>query len=150
MKPFVQYSHVGKMPRNSSIAPESNIQSSIKEQSKIEEIKREEIKREEFKREEFKREHNKLPNEDFIFTCPHCDMFIEVKSNEVNCCIFRHAYFFQKTDKGEIVLLNQLNPHASKDVCDSLIAEGRIYGCGKPFRIIKNEEGFSVEKCDYI
>jgi hypothetical protein len=44
-----------------------------------------------------------------------------------------------------------MNPHESKENCDSLIKNNLIYGCGKPFKIIYNEEGALVAVvCEYI
>jgi hypothetical protein len=76
-----------------------------------------------------------------IVTCPHCGDFISIF--ELNCQIFRHAVLISN---GE-----QINPHASKEVCDSLVASRLIYGCGKPFRLVKTNDGtFIAEKCEYI
>lgn len=85
----------------------------------------------------------------YIFKCPHCDMFIEVEKNSVNCTIFRHAYFFRENN-GNIVLTEQLNPHAPKEVCEQLRKEGKIYGCGKPFRMEKVGDFYKIKICDYI
>ena len=85
----------------------------------------------------------------YIFQCPHCDHFVEVGQGEVNCSIFRHAYFFQDTPHG-ILLIGQINPHASKQLCDQLIKEGKIYGCGKPVKMVRNGNSYFVEICDYI
>ena len=71
-----------------------------------------------------------------IVTCPYCDG--EIQIIELNCKIFRHAIF---KDSGK-----QLDPHASKEICDSVIKENLVYGCAKPFKI---EDGKPV-KCDYI
>ena len=69
--------------------------------------------------------------------CPHCTGVVEII--EMNCRIFRHGIL---KATGE-----QIDPHASKSVCDDLFARGLIAGCGKPFRITL--EGL-VEPCDYI
>jgi hypothetical protein len=68
--------------------------------------------------------------------CPHCDVTIQII--EVNCAIFRCGQY-KNTGK-------QLNPHASKELCDSVFAQGLIFGCGKPFKLING----LAEKCDYI
>lgn len=86
----------------------------------------------------------------YIFECPHCKMFIEVEKNQVNCSIFRHAYFFIKKDNGDIILTEQLSPHAPKEICDRLFNEGKIYGCGKPFRMEKNGNFYEIKICEYI
>lgn len=86
----------------------------------------------------------------FVFQCPHCDLFVEVGRNEVACSIFRHAYYFTRTPEGHVVLTGQLNPHAPKQLCDQLLAEGKIYGCGKPFKMDRVGDGYTVRICDYI
>jgi len=81
-----------------------------------------------------------------IIQCPHCQEFIIIQ--ELNCKIFRHGTY---KNTGE-----QIQPHSSKEVCDELFINGRIYGCGKPFRIIVLEDNsvngpiWKVEICDYI
>ena len=44
----------------------------------------------------------------------------------------------------------QINPHASKDICDALIEKKLIYGCGKPFQLIKNNNKLEAVICNYI
>jgi hypothetical protein len=43
-----------------------------------------------------------------------------------------------------------MNPHTPKSECDRLAETGEIYGCGKPFRVTKNNDGIQAEICDYI
>ena len=87
----------------------------------------------------------------YTFTCPHCYLWTEVPVEQVNCHIFRHAYYVKWLANGDMILLDQLNPHASKDVCDQLYAEKKIVGCGKPFKFVKQEnDTYRVEICDYI
>jgi hypothetical protein len=74
-----------------------------------------------------------------FFTCPHCQGYIMVHHNELNCRIFRHGVY---RDTGE-----PIPPHTPKEVCDRLILENRIEGCGKPFRITEDME---VVVCGYI
>ena len=47
---------------------------------------------------------------------------------------------------------HQVPPHSSQRVCDELVAKGHIWGCGKPFKLIKGPSGRVeiVEKCGYI
>lgn len=71
-----------------------------------------------------------------IVTCPHCLLYVLIEA--LNCGIFRHGIL--KSDN------SQIPPHASKNECDSLIANDLIIGCGKPFQIV--EENAVV--CDYI
>lgn len=70
------------------------------------------------------------------YECPHCGGPIEII--EVNCAIFRHG---QYKSSGE-----QLEPHAPKELCDQVVKDGLINGCGKPFKLVNNK----LEKCDYI
>ncbi len=72
-------------------------------------------------------------------TCPHCNGTRIII--EANCCIFRDAVYIS----GE-----QISPHTPKHICDELTERGDIYGCGKPFKIVKTEDGWKTEKCDYI
>ena len=74
----------------------------------------------------------------YSFECPYCNLLIQVKKNEIACKIFRHGFFKDKNQ--------QVPPHASKEICDRLVEENKIYGCGKPFRF----DGKGVEKCGYI
>jgi hypothetical protein len=62
----------------------------------------------------------------------------------INCGIFRHGVI-KKTNK-------PIPPHLNKVLCDELIKKNLIFGCGKPFQIIKNEneESMDVSVCDYI
>ena len=77
-----------------------------------------------------------------IFECPHCKGCIEVLEKNINCGIFRHAYL-KSTNR-------QIDPHASKIICENLIKEKLIIGCGKPFKIVKRENHLHTEKCEYI
>ena len=76
----------------------------------------------------------------FIIACPHCDQNIEVL--ETNCCIFRCG----------ILKLNykQIDPHLPKIKCEILIHEDLIFGCGKPFKIINENNKWISVVCDYI
>lgn len=80
----------------------------------------------------------------YYLECPHCNGLIEIYEVEINCAIFRHGIF---KDSG-----NQLNPHASKEECESAFTNALIIGCGKPFRLVKSIENNQIflEKCDYI
>jgi GABA(A) receptor-associated protein len=81
-------------------------------------------------------------DEHYIFKCPHCSMMVIVHDSETNCCIFRYGVF-KDTFK-------QMDPHTRKEDCDRLASEGRIYGCGKPFKMEYNKFGYYVIKCGYI
>ena len=71
-----------------------------------------------------------------IVHCPHCGGEIQIL--ELNCKIFRHAVY-KDTHK-------QLNPHASKELCDYVVKNGLVHGCAKPFKV---ENGKAVV-CDYL
>lgn len=75
----------------------------------------------------------------FTFLCPHCRAATRVDADMVNCTIFRHAV---EKRTGKFV-----NPHATKSACDAWIRDGKVDGCGKPFRF----DGKSpAQPCDYI
>jgi DNA-directed RNA polymerase subunit RPC12/RpoP len=78
--------------------------------------------------------------EDIIIECPHCKDVVLIE--KLNCCIFRHAIM---KDTGK-----QIDPHSSKEICSNLYNKKLIWGCGKPFKIIKNEKEIIVDICDYI
>jgi len=83
------------------------------------------------------------------FECPHCNGGITVAINDVACGIFRHGYYFVK--EGEIIkLTDQIDPHGSKEVCDALATSGKVIGCCRPFKVIKDEKNYRVEICEYI
>ena len=76
-----------------------------------------------------------------IINCPNCDTYLCI--TELNCCIFRCG-IYKKTNE-------QINPHLSEEKCNILIKNDLIYGCGKPFQIIvQDDENWIVQKCDYI
>ena len=76
-----------------------------------------------------------------MITCPNCNSYLSI--TELNCGIFRHG-IYKKTNQ-------QINPHLSKEMCNILIETNQIYGCGKPFQIIIQNDGtWIVQKCDYI
>jgi len=72
--------------------------------------------------------------------CPHCNEPILIE--KLNCCIFRHGIMKDT--------LKQMDPHCPKEECYRLFSCGLIYGCGKPFKIIKNGSEIKVEICEYI
>jgi len=79
-------------------------------------------------------------NINIVVTCPHCNNLILIE--QLNCKIFRHGTL--KTNN------TQINPHSSKAECDYYINNNLIYGCGKPFKIIENNDEFKTEICEYI
>ena len=81
----------------------------------------------------------------YVFECPHCDLLVQVKENDVNCQIFRHGLV--ATTK------QQINPHASKEHCDRLVAQGLVIGgCAGPFKLFRGPTGAIeyVDICEYI
>jgi hypothetical protein len=72
--------------------------------------------------------------------CPHCKGIVEIYKEDINCAIFRHG-IYKSTGL-------QLNPHASKEECDTAFLNKTIEGCGKPFRL--NKEKQVLEICEYI
>ena len=78
--------------------------------------------------------------EEPILICPNCNVYVIIK--KINCAIFRHGYFKNNN--------NQIDPHASKELCDYYIRENLIYGCGKPFKLIINDNKLESVICDYI
>ena len=79
-------------------------------------------------------------NQDIIVFCPHCNYPILIE--KLNCCIFRHGTL---KSNGQ-----QIDPHAIKELCDYYVEKDMINGCGKPFRIIKNNNVIIAIICDYI
>lgn len=75
-----------------------------------------------------------------ILICPHCNEFLIIK--KLNCSIFRHGVFKHN--------FKQINPHLSKIECDKLFNNNLIYGCGKPFQILIENNIWNIIKCDYI
>ena len=83
----------------------------------------------------------------YTFRCVHCNGPVIVMKSELNCKIFRHGVY-KDTFK-------QVDPHASKELCDRLALEGKIYGCGKPLQLVSVKDGLSgikvtVVDCGYI
>jgi|Laugresbdmm110sn_1035088.scaffolds.fasta_scaffold110714_1 DNA-directed RNA polymerase subunit RPC12/RpoP len=81
-----------------------------------------------------------------VVQCPHCKYPILIE--ELNCRIFRHGVFK--------INGTQINPHASKELCDFYVQNDLILGCSKPFQIIQNENSINNDDtfiaviCDYI
>lgn len=80
----------------------------------------------------------------FVVKCPHCNEYIEIL--EINCAIFRHAAF---KETGE-----QVGAHETREHLEEWEKEGRLVGCGKPFRLVRSsseETGeYTAETCEYI
>jgi hypothetical protein len=74
----------------------------------------------------------------FIVQCPHCNQYAEILV--IACGVFRYGVFKESG--------MQINPHLPKDSCERLVADGLIYGCGKPFKITDKITPPVI--CDYI
>jgi hypothetical protein len=79
-------------------------------------------------------------SEDIIIKCPHCKQFISIE--KINCGIFRHGMIIETR--------KQIDPHLPKQQCDDLAKNNKIFGCGKPFQIIKEDNNWKIQICDYI
>jgi hypothetical protein len=76
-----------------------------------------------------------------IIECPHCQTFVLIE--EIYCGIFRHG---QYKDGYKFV-----EPHMSENDCKRLLESDLVYGCMKPFRIVKKSKNeYNVEICGYI
>ena len=81
-----------------------------------------------------------MSDNNHLLECPHCGIMIEVV--QVNCAIFRCGIFKDT--------LEQIPPHLEKKECDRLFQEKKIYGCGKPFKVTKNNDTLVADICDYL
>jgi len=81
-----------------------------------------------------------MNNNNLIVSCPHCQSLVIIE--ELNCKIFRHGTY-KDTNQ-------QIDPHSTKSVCDYLILNDLIYGCGKPFKINIIDNNYQADICDYI
>lgn len=83
-----------------------------------------------------------LENDFYSFSCPHCLIEIMVHKNDLNCKIFRHAFYKDS--------FKQIDPHSSKEICDSLLKNNEVIGCAKPFELIPDLHGNLIAIiCDY-
>lgn len=80
----------------------------------------------------------------YSFECPHCDCLVIVNAADINCQIFRHGVM---KSTGQ-----QIPPHSLEAECKILSDQNAVYGCCKPFKLIKRIDGFPshIEKCDWI
>ena len=70
-----------------------------------------------------------------VIMCPHCGLVSAIE--ELNCGIFRCGYYCDT--------LLQIPPHLSQTEGERLVTEKKIYGCGKPWKIV---DGL-VMRCGY-
>jgi hypothetical protein len=84
-----------------------------------------------------------MSSPDLELQCPHCQQYVIVRKNELNCCIFRHAAFLAN--------LAPIPPHTSEAECVRLLAANLVVGCAKPFRVVVHADGtHTTEVCGYI
>ena len=76
-----------------------------------------------------------------IVSCPYPDCNIPIEIVEINCAIFRCGIYKNEPHYG-----TQINPHLSKEECDKLKKDDKIWGCGRPFQLKNNQ----LIPCDYI
>ena len=85
--------------------------------------------------------YDKEITSDIVVNCPHCQEPVLIE--KLNCRIFRHGTYINTNE--------QIPPHTSKEICDNLVQEKRIYGCGKPFQIVEDPTSeWCAIVCDYI
>ena len=80
--------------------------------------------------------------QEILITCPHCEQIVLIMAGEINCGIFRHAVL-KSTGL-------QVNPHETEEKCCILIQDKLVLGCCKPFRLVKKDDVYCGEICDYI
>jgi len=90
---------------------------------------------------------NKMVGDDIFLDCPHCSGLVVIHESDINCKIFRHAIW--KDEKKQTK--TPFGPHTSKAICDQSFIDKTIYGCGKPFKLIrKTKKDVPVlERCSY-
>jgi hypothetical protein len=70
--------------------------------------------------------------------CPYSDCNIAIEVAEINCAIFRCG-IYKHSGK-------QIDPHLSKEECDRIKKEDKIWGCGRPFKLVNGK----LIECNYI
>lgn len=98
------------------------------------------------KKQKLNKTDNVNKSGDIIICCPHCGIDIVIAKRSINCGIFRHGAFKHNS--------RPIKPHGSQAYCEDLVNNGKIYGCGNPFRVYIDKTSdvwtFSVEICDWI
>jgi len=79
-------------------------------------------------------------NEPLCVICPNCLLFVIIE--KLNCQIFRHGIYIEDG--------KQIDPHLPKNICDNLFENNKIYGCGKPFKVILENNKYIAINCDYL
>jgi len=75
-----------------------------------------------------------------VIVCPHCSEYVIIE--KLQCGIFRHGVLIRSG--------KQIDPHSNKDLCEYYINNKKIYGCGKPYQVIKEGQEYKAVICDYI
>jgi len=75
--------------------------------------------------------------------CPYLDCNVAIEVVEINCAIFRCGVYKNQTDPH---YGKQIDPHLSKQDCDRIKKEDKIWGCGRPFKLVNGK----LIQCDYI
>jgi len=70
-------------------------------------------------------------------TCPYSDCNITIEIIEVNCAIFRCGVYKDGL---------QICPHLPKEQCEQLKKNNKIWGCGRPFKLVNKD----LIICEYI
>ena len=83
-------------------------------------------------------------SDEVCVTCPHCEGHIFILISEINCNVFRHGIYKHN--------LQQIDQHSPKYICDKLVNDELILGCGKPFSLVFNkvDDTYKTIICDYI
>ena len=79
----------------------------------------------------------KETSNELVFECPHCNKFILVHRNEINCGIFRCAF--------NTNTFQQCNPHLTQQQMKVELERDGVVGCGQPFEIVENK----ARKCSW-
>jgi hypothetical protein len=76
-----------------------------------------------------------------ITPCPHCFDEVIIYENEINCNKFVHAYYKDN--------MEQVNPHLNKEMCEQLLKDNKIHGCGGAFTLKICNDKYEAHKCDH-
>jgi hypothetical protein len=82
----------------------------------------------------------------WYFECPHCQGMVEIPANDFACRIFRHGVY----------RANGLSipPHLGKNECEELVKNNKVWGCAKPFQLIRQgttpQQQEQCVACDYV
>jgi len=76
-----------------------------------------------------------------IISCPHCNDQIQIYLKEIKCAIYRHGVYKSN--------YKQIDSHLNEENCNNLIENDLIYGCGKPYQLIKVINEWKVISCEY-